>query len=48
MKNFHLNIILSNRAYFKDKNIFLKNGAFAIGVDTYKRLVDLKYYNNSI
>ncbi|CAD8111234.1 unnamed protein product [Paramecium sonneborni] len=48
IKKFHPNIILSNKAYFKDKNQFLKNGAFAIGIDTYKRLVDLKYYNNSI
>lgn len=48
MKKYNLNIILSNKAFFKDKNAFLKNGAFAIGVDTYKRLVDVKYYNNSI
>ncbi|CAK86766.1 unnamed protein product (macronuclear) [Paramecium tetraurelia] len=48
MKKQNLNIILSNKAFFKDKNLFLKNGAFAIGVDTYKRVVDVKYYNNSI
>ena len=48
MKKYNLNIILSNIAFFKDKNVFLKNGAFAIGIDTYKRLVDVKYYNNSI
>ncbi|CAD8169199.1 unnamed protein product [Paramecium pentaurelia] len=48
MKKYNLNIILSNKAFFKDKNVFLKNGAFAIGIDTYKRLVDVKYYNNSI
>lgn len=43
-----LDIIISNKPLFKDKNIFLKNGAFAIGADTYKRLIDVKYYNNSI
>ncbi len=32
---------------FKDKNIFLRNGAFAIGIDTYKRIINTKYYNNS-
>lgn len=42
-----MNIIISARPLFKDKNIFLKNGAFSIGADTYKRLIDLKYYNHS-
>jgi len=44
----NLKVILSNRPLFKDKNIFLQNGAFVIGADTYKRLIDTKYYNNSI
>ena len=43
-----MNLILSTRPLFKDKNVFLTNGAFCIGVDTYKRLIDTKYYNNSI
>ena len=43
-----MRLILSSRPLFKDKNIFLKNGAFSIGADTYKRLIDIKYYHNSI
>lgn len=42
-----MNVILSARPLFRDKNIFLKNGAFSIGADTYKRIIDPKYYNNS-
>ena len=44
----NLKVILSNRPLFKDKNIFLQDRAFVIGADTYKRLIDTKYYNNSI
>jgi hypothetical protein len=47
-RNLGLNLILSTRPLFKDKNIFLKDGAFSIGADTYKRLIDTKYYNSSI
>ena len=43
-----MNLILSTKPLFKNKNIFLTNGAFSIGADTYKRLIDTKYYNSSI
>lgn len=48
MREKDLQIIVSNRPLFKDKNVFLRNGAFVIGADTYKRLIDTKYYNNSV
>lgn len=48
MRERNLQIIISNRPLFKDKNVFLENGAFAIGVDTYTRLIDTKYYHSSV
>ena len=40
-------VILSMRPLFRDKNVFLRDGAFALGIDTYKRIIDVKYYNHS-
>ena len=39
--------MLTNRPFFYAKNEYLKNGYFVVGTDTYKRIIDTKYYSNS-
>lgn len=44
----NLNVMVSNHMLFTQKNEYLHNGVFALGFDTYKRLFDVRYYDNSM
>lgn len=46
LKEIGVNVLLSGKGRFVDKR--LKHGVFVVGADTYTRLGDLKFYNNSI
>jgi len=39
--------MLTHRPFFYAKNEYLRNGYFVVGTDTYKRIIDTKYYDNS-
>jgi len=41
------NVMITQIPYFSDKNVYLKNGYFILGTDTFKRLIDTKYYEDS-
>ena len=41
------NAMISMKPFFYTKNAFSQNGYFIMGADTYKRLVNTKYYGNS-
>ena len=41
------NAMITKIPYFGDKNFYLTNGYFLLGADTFKRLLDKKYYENS-
>ena len=41
------NAMITKIPYFGDKNSYLTNGYFLLGADTFKRLLDKKYYENS-
>lgn len=38
-------LIINKAGLFKDKLLYIKNGYFLMGVDTFKRVFDLKYYS---
>ena len=38
-------VLLSQAGLFKDKLQFIRDGVFVMGVDTFRRVFDLKYYN---
>eukprot|EP01016_Furgasonia_blochmanni_P001295 TRINITY_DN1048_c0_g3_i1.p1 TRINITY_DN1048_c0_g3~~TRINITY_DN1048_c0_g3_i1.p1 ORF type:complete len:431 (-),score=30.63 TRINITY_DN1048_c0_g3_i1:26-1318(-) len=40
-------VILSNRGLYRDKVEFLRESFFAVGADTYKRILDTKFYEHS-
>ena len=42
-----LNVILPRDPLYVDKAKFVKNCCFPVGHDTYRRLADTKYYENS-
>jgi len=39
--------MITHKPFFYAKNDYLKEGFFVVGADTYKRIVNTKYYNNS-
>lgn len=38
---------MSKAGLFAEKCKFVENASFALGADTFKRILDAKYYNNS-
>lgn len=40
-------VLLSKKTFFYEKCALAKNSTFILGMDTFARLIDLKYYNNS-
>jgi len=42
-----LNAMITKLPFFGDKNSFLQNGYFVLGADTFKRLLDTRYYSHS-
>ena len=45
-KDLGLNLAISNKGLFLDKLDYIESSDFLIGVDTMKRIIDIKYYND--
>ncbi|KAL4476284.1 hypothetical protein ABPG74_010017 [Tetrahymena malaccensis] len=48
LKPYQYGIVISKRSLFTEKCSYTANSTFAVGIDTFKRILDNKYYNDSI